>query len=74
VRSFHFKITRNSYKKGITSEKMLRKKRALSAQLVQRQKGEYKRLFENDSLEIMLVERQKGEYKYELLKAPDFCS
>ena len=53
---------------------MLRKKRALSSQLVQQQKGEYKLPFENDSLEIMLVERQKGEYKYELLKAPDFCS
>ena len=52
---------------------MLRKKRALSSKLVQRQKGEYKLPFENDSLEIMLVERQKGEYKYELLKAPDFC-
>lgn len=23
---------------------------------------------------MKLVERQKGEYKYELLKAPDFCS
>ena len=52
---------------------MLRKKRALSSKLVQRQKGEYKLPLENDSLEIMLVERQKGEYKYELLKAPDFC-
>ena len=59
---------------SLTSEKMLRKKRALSSKLVQRQKGEYKLPFENDSLEIMLVERQKGEYKYELLKAPDFCS
>ena len=52
---------------------MLRKKKALSSKLVQRQKGEYKLPLENVSLEIMLVERPKWEYKYELLKAPDFC-
>ena len=54
-------------------KKCCAKKWALSSNIVERHKGEYKVPFKIDFSKKKLVERQKGEYKYELLKAPDFC-